>query len=61
MESSGGKANLAALIQEQSDLKARVIDAPDYVWPQRLTSGDWIITAVWAVAMIIVTLIGFGL
>ncbi len=52
MQGEGDRTDLATLIQEQSDLKVRVIDGPGYSFPPRLKSSDWWGTAILAVAML---------
>lgn len=58
MQGEGDRTDLATLIQEQSDLKVRVIDGPGYSFPPRLKSSDWWGTAILAVAMLILLIAG---
>jgi len=58
MQGAGDRTDLAALIQEQSDLRARIIDGPGYEFPPRLEQSDWWGTAILAVAMLVLLIAG---
>jgi len=60
-QAAGEGMELGKLTQEQSGLKARVIDGPRYEFPDRLRARDWVMTAVVVLAMVTLLIVGMVL